>query len=63
MMSDGRSLNIRSDDQQDSYAAMSITEDPEDGIVVFTVDVHNRSPSGRGQNGKNNCQKGVKCSY
>lgn len=35
----------------------------EDGIVVFTVDVHNRSASGRGQTGKNNCPKGVKCSY
>lgn len=43
MMRDGLSLNIRSDDQQDSYAAMSITEDPEDRIVVFAVDVPNRS--------------------
>jgi hypothetical protein len=58
-MRDGLSLNIRSDDQQDSYAAMSITDDPEDRIVVLAVDV----PNARGQNGKNNCQKGVKCSY
>jgi hypothetical protein len=50
-------------DKQDSNAAKSITEGPEDGFVVFTVDVQNGSASARGQNGKNSCQKGVKCSY